>query len=620
MASAGGNLGGSTYTYADTISYTPAGLLAKERFGTTASLGTALYHNLHYNNRLQLVDIRLGDSSTDEWTWTRGALIFYYGATARDTWNAFANSTDNNGNVLRQVNYVPLAGGGYAIPQLDDYTYDSLNRITSMTEAQQNSGGTWTFGVTSQTFTIDRWGNRLNVAGATAQNWDATAAAATNRLKLQSGTSCTGVKNGLCYDAAGNLIFDNQLGSAGDRTYDAENRIVTAAGGGANSYVYNADGKRVRRMVGAQTFFHVYGIGGELVGEYLWNGSTAALQKEYGYRDGEMLIVAEGATVRWLVTDHLGTPRILADQAGSLAGITRHDYFPFGEENLLGAQRIGNGYQPEGVRQKYTGKERDNETGLDFLGARYLSNVQGRFTSVDSLRASGKRYIPQSWNRYSYALNNPLMYTDPTGLLWVRNNSSGAYTWIPDDLWGEASQQTYDNGKQLYTPLKPEELEYDTDQGRVRLDPRGPNSGNPTGWAIVGSNLGSGAGAMAVGAIVTSQADSPVPGPADILAIGLLGFALYQWATYETQQLPISNPYLESRKADLKLIDHIADKYGVDRHELGKLIHEVKESMGRDHKGRRPELTKEEIEELARELQGTPSDSTPPKEEKKPNQ
>jgi hypothetical protein len=111
--------------------------MTKERFGTT----TNLYHNLHYNNRLQLVDIRLGDSSTDEWNWTRGALVFYYGTTARDSWNAFATTnTDNNGNLLRQVNYVPLSRGGNVIPQLDDYTYDALNRVGSMTEAHQNGG------------------------------------------------------------------------------------------------------------------------------------------------------------------------------------------------------------------------------------------------------------------------------------------------------------------------------------------------------------------------------------------------------------------------------------------------------------------------------------------------
>ncbi len=76
--------------------------MSRETFGMQAA---TLYHNLHYNNRQQLVDIRVGDSSTDEWNWSRGALVFYYGTTARDGWNPFANSTDNNGNVLRQLHY-----------------------------------------------------------------------------------------------------------------------------------------------------------------------------------------------------------------------------------------------------------------------------------------------------------------------------------------------------------------------------------------------------------------------------------------------------------------------------------------------------------------------------------
>ena len=68
------------------------------------------------------------------------------------------------------VNYVPLSGGGNVIPQLDDYTYDALNRIASMTEAQQNSSGTWTYNVTSQTFTYDRWGNRAMTVGSASSN------------------------------------------------------------------------------------------------------------------------------------------------------------------------------------------------------------------------------------------------------------------------------------------------------------------------------------------------------------------------------------------------------------------------------------------------------------------
>ena len=69
----------------------------------------------------------------------------------------------------------------------------------------------------------------------------------------------------------------------------------------------------------------------------------------------------------------------------------------------------------DGVRQKFTLKERDIETGLDYFIARYYSSLQGRFTSVDPLISSAKRALPQSWNRYAYTYNNPLRFVDPNG-------------------------------------------------------------------------------------------------------------------------------------------------------------------------------------------------------------
>lgn len=67
-----------------------------------------------------------------------------------------------------------------------------------------------------------------------------------------------------------------------------------------------------------------------------------------------------------------------------------------------------------------TQKERDNETNLDWFGpGRYHSNLQGRFCSVDPLRTSAKTLDPQSWNRYTYALNRPTIAVDPDGLSTV---------------------------------------------------------------------------------------------------------------------------------------------------------------------------------------------------------
>lgn len=59
----------------------------------------------------------------------------------------------------------------------------------------------------------------------------------------------------------------------------------------------------------------------------------------------------------------------------------------------------------------------DDETNLDYAQARYFASIQGRFTGVDPLLASARAVNPQTWNRYSYAMNNPLKYTDPTGMV-----------------------------------------------------------------------------------------------------------------------------------------------------------------------------------------------------------
>jgi RHS repeat-associated protein len=67
---------------------------------------------------------------------------------------------------------------------------------------------------------------------------------------------------------------------------------------------------------------------------------------------------------------------------------------------------------------RYTGKERDSESGLDNFGARYDSSQYGRFMSVDPDNESGLDHMedPQSWNGYAYVRNNPLVLTDPDGM------------------------------------------------------------------------------------------------------------------------------------------------------------------------------------------------------------
>jgi RHS repeat-associated protein len=142
------------------------------------------------------------------------------------------------------------------------------------------------------------------------------------------------------------------------------------------------------------------------------------------------------AQLGWLVTDQLGTPRMVIDKSGSLAGVRRHDYFPFGEEigAGVGGRTTQQGYGlPNNIRQRWAKLERDDETELDYAQARYYSPAMGRFTSPDEFTGGPDELFdfvadaadnptfyadltnPQSLNKYQYAYNNPLRYNDPEG-------------------------------------------------------------------------------------------------------------------------------------------------------------------------------------------------------------
>jgi RHS repeat-associated protein len=173
--------------------------------------------------------------------------------------------------------------------------------------------------------------------------------------------------------------------------YDAENKQVQVsnANGIIGQYFYDGGGKRVKKVVpttGETTNF-VYDAGGKMVAEY----STISAS-------------ATNAKVSYLTNDHLGSPRITTDGNGQV--ISRRDFQPFGEE----IQRANNG--TDSVRKKFATYERDGETGLDYAQARYYSYQNGRFITVDPLMASAVITVTQSWNRYSYATNNPMRYND----------------------------------------------------------------------------------------------------------------------------------------------------------------------------------------------------------------
>ncbi len=161
------------------------------------------------------------------------------------------------------------------------------------------------------------------------------------------------------------------------------------------------------------------------------NSSTGAALKRYWLGNGNVLAEADGAgnltaeyiyfgskriaridlpanNVHYYLSDHLGSSTKIISSTGVVE--EESDYTAFGTE-LPGSSGTN--------RYKFTGKERDTESGLDFFEARYYGSNMGRFMSPDPM--GGHYEDPQTLNRYSYVRNNPINLTDPTGLdFWLQ--------------------------------------------------------------------------------------------------------------------------------------------------------------------------------------------------------
>jgi len=111
-----------------------------------------------------------------------------------------------------------------------------------------------------------------------------------------------------------------------------------------------------------------------------------------------------GQKVYFYHTDAARTPLAMTDSSGSGGNVVwQADYKPFGEEQLI-TESIEN-------KNRFVGKEKDEETGLYYFGARYMDAGIGRFVSVDPKGIAEKDLLnPQRLNRYNYSLNNPYRY------------------------------------------------------------------------------------------------------------------------------------------------------------------------------------------------------------------
>jgi RHS repeat-associated protein len=281
-------------------------------------------------------------------------------------------------------------------PYTEQYLYDAVGNILEMQHAAV--GGSWT----------RRYSYDPGTAG--------------NRLLA---TSAPGDAPGVyshtyAHDAHGSMTAMPHLAAIG---WDWADRMQSAdlGGGGTVYFTYDASGQRVRKLrvnlAGTSTYERIYLGGFELYREHV--GTELRLERQtlhVGDDAGRVCLVetksidnalpiANAANIsRYQYGNHLGTVGLELDGAGQL--ISYEEYHPYGTTAYRAANSA---IEVSASRYRYTGKERDEETGLGYHGARYYASWLGRWTAADPIG------LGDGVNLYAYVHGNPVGLHDPSG-------------------------------------------------------------------------------------------------------------------------------------------------------------------------------------------------------------
>jgi len=400
----GGEIAQITYPSGRVVqqSYDAVGrLCAVGTSGSTCSTGTTYATGVAYNTAQQVTGFNYGNGMTasygysadrlqlnclDYSTTNRSGSCAHDGTTKFGLSYGYTQSGGNNGQITSITDSVDSGRNA-------SYTYDALYRLTAASTAGSTGFPAWGL---SETY--DRYANRTaqsiasGCTGIGCPTNSVSVSASTNRITT----------TGYGYDGGGNLTNDGSNTLA----YDAENRATSAANGGASgAYWYDGAGTRVKKCVPnctSPTTSAVYIFkGGQVIAEYDNGAAVTSPTREYIYGTALLAKIEGGGTV-YYHQDHLSN-RLLTDSSRNVAGQSGH--FPFGES-----------WYQTGTTTKwfFTTYERDAESGNDYAQARYYVSRLGRFSASDQL--SGRVGNPQSLNHYTYALNDPLNLTDPTGM------------------------------------------------------------------------------------------------------------------------------------------------------------------------------------------------------------
>jgi RHS repeat-associated protein len=241
----------------------------------------------------------------------------------------------------------------------------------------------------SQTYEYDQWGNMVARTGRGGENSSYATVTYTNNKR-----------NGLTYDAAGNLTNDGGQ----NFTYDATGQAVTATYGGLHQY-YDGDGLRVKKIDDGITTYYLRSsvLGGQVVAEISGGGSW---QRGYVYLGGQLLAVQQQSAVSWIHEAPVVKSKRVTNSSGNVVSTIELD--PWGGNTN---RSNSDGFQP----RKFTTYERDGNASDEAMFRRY-NRWWSRFDQPDPYDGSYDLTNPESFNRYAYTGNDPVNFVDPLGL------------------------------------------------------------------------------------------------------------------------------------------------------------------------------------------------------------
>jgi len=278
---------------------------------------------------------------------------------------------DHVGNVTRQV-----YRHGNAASITTDYNYDDLYRITDFDVS----------GSASRDYAYDRNGNITSlVTGTSTLIYNYSASSTPNRLDSTTGTG------GQTYAYNPNGWMTRR----GTDTVGYDYRGLTT-GYGSAWYLMDPDRRRVKKTVGTVVNYYLRGADGTVLAEY--SGQT--LSARYVYAGARRIARVAGNSASYYLADHLGSTRSLVDDSGTVTAA--YDYLPYG--------KVLESSGAESTHFRFTGHERDPESGLDYMLERSYAYDVGRFLRPDPMQDEYPGISP-----YAYANNNPLKYVDPDG-------------------------------------------------------------------------------------------------------------------------------------------------------------------------------------------------------------